>query len=134
MIECCGQCRYNAVGQCRRYPPTLVVDGHIRRAAWPPITAYDFCGEFCAAGSAIEPKEESEPLNRFLAAATETGPPGTYTFARDAFTCFERWYRGRGGDEPPWTETKFGREIGKRFAKRKICGRQAYLRLRLAVQ
>ena len=33
-------------GACHRYPPILFLDDQVYVYAWPPTTAYDWCGEF----------------------------------------------------------------------------------------
>lgn len=47
----CGNCRFCVLdkdgdGQCRRYPPAVLVDEGTWATVWPVVESDDFCGEW----------------------------------------------------------------------------------------
>lgn len=47
-VDECSSCQYIwvATGECRRFPPTVMMTGNSQRAFWPLVADDDWCGEF----------------------------------------------------------------------------------------
>lgn len=46
--ECCGNCRFHnrLQGDCRRYPPAVIVMEDSATAEFPDVSPSDYCGEW----------------------------------------------------------------------------------------
>ena len=65
----CADCRYEALPECRRYPPS--------RQGWPLVEAYHWCGEWRSKDAIKERKVEENGISEYqgtdgIRPATET--------------------------------------------------------------
>lgn len=71
-------------------------------------------------------QRDMDPIGEWIAEClVAQAQPEDFEFARDLFDCFTAWCETNA--KHARSETKFGREIGKRFNKEKKGGRQVYV-------